>query len=60
MVAPQDGYIVKTLKAGLGETIKEGESIATLQPNKPELAVELYVKAMDLSLITWPPCALGV
>jgi adhesin transport system membrane fusion protein len=49
--APQDGYIVKTLKAGLGETIKEGESIATLQPNQPELAVELYVKAMDLSLI---------
>lgn len=50
--APQDGYIVKTLKAGLGETIKEGESIVTLQPNQPELAVELYVKAMDLSLIT--------
>lgn len=49
--APQDGYIVKTLKAGLGETIKEGESIVTLQPNQPELAVELYVKAMDLSLI---------
>ncbi|WP_298360711.1 HlyD family secretion protein [Runella sp.] len=49
--APQDGYIVKTLKAGLGETIKEGESIVTLQPNQPELAVELYIKAMDLSLI---------
>lgn len=49
--APQDGYIIKTLKAGLGETIKEGESIVTLQPNQPELAVELYVKAMDLSLI---------
>lgn len=50
--APQDGYVVKTLKAGIGETIKEGESIVTLQPNQPELAVELYVKAMDLSLIT--------
>lgn len=49
--APQDGYVIKTLKAGLGETIKEGESIVTLQPNQPELAVELYVKAMDLSLI---------
>lgn len=23
--APQDGYIVKTLKAGIGENIKEGE-----------------------------------
>jgi adhesin transport system membrane fusion protein len=49
--SPQDGYVIKTLKAGLGETIKEGESIVTLQPRQPELAVELYVKAMDLSLI---------
>nr|WP_293835136.1 HlyD family efflux transporter periplasmic adaptor subunit [uncultured Arsenicibacter sp.] len=50
--APQDGYVVKTLKAGLGETIKEGESIATLQPESPMLAVELYVRAMDVPLIT--------
>ncbi len=49
--SPQDGYVIKTLKAGIGETIKEGESIVTLQPRQPELAVELYVKAMDLSLI---------
>ncbi len=49
--APQSGYIVKSLKAGIGETIKEGESIVTLQPQTPDLAVELYVKAMDLSLI---------
>ncbi|KAB7731052.1 HlyD family efflux transporter periplasmic adaptor subunit [Rudanella paleaurantiibacter] len=50
--APQDGYVVKALKAGIGETIKEGESIATLQPDKPSLAVELYVRAMDVPLIT--------
>lgn len=49
--APQDGYIVKALKAGIGETIKEGESICTLQPNNPDMAVELYVKAMDVPLI---------
>jgi len=50
--APQDGYVVKALKAGIGETIKEGESIATLQPAKPTLAVEMYVRAMDVPLIT--------
>lgn len=50
--APQDGFVVKALKAGIGETIKEGESIATLQPAKPSLAVELYVRAMDVPLIT--------
>ncbi len=50
--APQDGYVVKALKAGIGENIKEGESIATLQPAKPSLAVEIYVRAMDVPLIT--------
>ena len=49
--APQTGYIVRALKAGIGETIKEGESIATLQPEAPLLAAELYVRAMDVPLI---------
>ncbi|ASZ13163.1 HlyD family secretion protein [Chitinophaga pendula] len=49
--APQDGYIVKTFKAGIGENIKEGESIATLQPYNPALAAEIYVNAMDVPLI---------
>ena len=49
--APQAGYVVRSMKAGLGETIKEGESIATLQPSNPSVAVELYVQAMDVPLI---------
>ncbi|MCX2584175.1 HlyD family secretion protein [Pedobacter sp. MR22-3] len=49
--APQDGYIVKTLKAGIGENIKEGESVATLQPRSPLVAAEIYVDAMDVPLI---------
>ena len=49
--APQTGYLVRTLKAGIGETIKEGEAIATLQPEAPVLAAELYVRAMDVPLI---------
>lgn len=49
--APQDGFVVKTLKAGIGETIKQGESVCTLQPLNPQVAVELYVKAMDVPLI---------
>jgi adhesin transport system membrane fusion protein len=51
LVAPQDGYIVKALKAGIGETIKEGESVVTVMPNTPTLAVELYVRAMDVPLL---------
>jgi len=49
--APQNGFIVKTLKAGIGENIKEGESVATLQPKSPLVAAELYVSAMDVPLI---------
>ncbi|GAB3769437.1 biotin/lipoyl-binding protein [Spirosoma horti] len=49
--APQSGFIVQPAKTGIGETISAGEPIATLQPDKPQLAVELYVRAMDVPLI---------
>ncbi|TPE44895.1 HlyD family secretion protein [Pontibacter mangrovi] len=51
IVAPQDGYVVQTLKAGIGETIKEGEPLATIMPRDPDLAAELYIDALDLPLI---------
>ena len=49
--APQDGYVIKTMKAGIGENIKESESVATLQPKDPMVAAEIYVNAMDVPLI---------
>lgn len=51
ILAPQDGYIVKTLKTGIGETLKENEPIATIMPSEPKIGVEVYVKAMDVPLI---------
>jgi multidrug resistance efflux pump len=51
IVAPQDGYVIQTLKAGIGETIKEGEPLATIMSRNPQLAAELYVNALDLPLI---------
>ena len=51
ITAPQDGYVVKALKAGIGETIKEGEAIVTIMPGNTNLAVELYVKPMDIPLL---------
>jgi len=51
LIAPQSGYVVKALKAGVGETIKEGESVAQIMPENPRLAVEMYVRAMDVPLI---------
>ncbi|MFL5507404.1 MAG: HlyD family secretion protein [Gemmatimonadales bacterium] len=50
--APQDGYVVKALKEGVGETIKEGDPLVTVVPARPQQAVELFVKAMDVPLLT--------
>ena len=51
VIAPQSGYITKTLKKGLGEIIKEGVDIATIMPAEYELAVEIYVEPQDLPLL---------
>ncbi|KOY87866.1 biotin attachment protein [bacterium 336/3] len=52
ILAPQAGYVIKALKAGIGETVKEGDAVVTIQPAQPKKAIELYVKAMDLPLIS--------
>jgi multidrug resistance efflux pump len=52
ILAPQHGYIVKALKAGIGETIKEGDPICTIMPETSDMAVEMYVKSMDVPLIS--------
>lgn len=51
VVTSQSGYVVKAMRAGLGETIKEGDAICTIMPTTEELAVEMYVRAMDVPLI---------
>jgi multidrug resistance efflux pump len=50
--ASQNGHIVKLLKAGIGENVKESDPIATIQPLHPALAAELYVRAMDVPLLS--------
>jgi hypothetical protein len=52
VLAPQDAFIVRAAITGLGETIKEGEGLVTIQPDIPSLAVEIFVKAMDVPLLT--------
>jgi multidrug efflux pump subunit AcrA (membrane-fusion protein) len=52
IIAPQAGYVVRAMKAGIGETIKEGDAVCTVMPEANDLAVEMYVKAMDMPLIS--------
>ncbi|MGB3588472.1 MAG: biotin/lipoyl-binding protein [Tunicatimonas sp.] len=51
IIAPQDGFVVRALKTGIGETIKEGEGVVTVMPRNPDKAIELYVKPMDVPLL---------
>jgi membrane fusion protein, adhesin transport system len=51
LLSPRKGQIVKIRKSGIGETIKQGEEVASITSSEPNLAVELYVKPMDLPLI---------
>ncbi|MEM6377926.1 MAG: hypothetical protein AAF705_06920 [Bacteroidota bacterium] len=51
ILAPQDAYITKAITPGIGETIKEGDAVVSIMPINYELAVEMYVRPMDLPLI---------
>jgi multidrug efflux pump subunit AcrA (membrane-fusion protein) len=51
ITAPQDCFITKILKPGLGEIVKENESVLTILPASFPLAVALYIRPMDLPLI---------
>ena len=52
ITAPQDGQITKTISAGIGEVVKEGQLIVKIVPEEFKFAVELYIKPMDLPLIS--------
>lgn len=51
ITAPQDGFITKTNFTGIGETVKEGDAILNFIPSNYDLAVELYVRPLDLPLV---------
>ncbi|MEL6926013.1 MAG: HlyD family efflux transporter periplasmic adaptor subunit, partial [Bacteroidota bacterium] len=51
IIAPQAGYITKAVKSGIGEIVKDGETVVTIVPLHRELAVEMYVRPMDLPLM---------
>lgn len=51
VLAPQDGQVIKAKKAGLNEIVKEGDMIIEIVPKDFELAVEIWVRPMDLQLL---------
>ena len=51
ITAPQEGYVTRILSSGIGETIKEGQEIATIMPSVYDLAVAMYIRPMDYPLL---------
>ena len=49
--APQSGYVTQILSAGIGETLSAGQEVVTIVPDQYELAVELFVRPIDLPLM---------
>ncbi|WP_439585837.1 HlyD family secretion protein [Dyadobacter bucti] len=52
ILAPQDGQIVQANKAGIGEILKDGERITVIVPTRVNYAVEMYVRPVDLPLVS--------
>jgi multidrug resistance efflux pump len=52
VLAPQDGQVIKARKAGINEIVKEGDMIVEIVPKEYQLAVEMWVKPMDLQLLS--------
>lgn len=52
IIAPQDGQIIQAKKSGLGEVVKEGEMLVHIVPVNIDYAVELYVRPVDLPLLS--------
>lgn len=50
ILAPQNGFINKAIKQGVGEVIKEGTALVTIMPKDYKIAVETYIDPIDLPL----------
>ncbi|HVZ57385.1 MAG TPA: HlyD family efflux transporter periplasmic adaptor subunit [Chitinophagaceae bacterium] len=52
VTAPQDGQVIRARKAGLGETVKEGDLLVEIVPRRVQYAVELFLRPVDLPLVS--------
>lgn len=51
ITAPQSGQVIKAMKAGIGEIVKDGEMVVQIVPDNAQHAVEVFVKPVDLPLL---------
>lgn len=51
ITAPVDCFVNKALKPGIGEMVKPGDAVVSIIPLEMDLAVDLYIRPVDLPLI---------
>jgi multidrug resistance efflux pump len=51
ITAPQDGFVNRAIRSGIGETMKEGTPVVTIMPANFEIAVETYIDPIDFPLV---------
>jgi multidrug efflux pump subunit AcrA (membrane-fusion protein) len=51
IIAQQAGQIVQLKTTGTGEVVKDGEKLGVIVPNIAQLAVEIYVSPLDVSIL---------
>ena len=52
ILAPQSGQVINAKKAGIGEILKDGEELLTIVPQNTNYAVEMYIRPVDLPLVS--------
>lgn len=52
VLAPQNGQVVNASRSGINEMVKEGEKLLDVVPTGAQRAVELYVRPVDLPLLS--------
>ena len=50
--APQAGQVIQATKAGINEMVKAGDKLVSIVPKRPQHAVEIFVRPVDLPLLT--------
>ena len=51
LTSPQTGYINKALTGGIGVTFKAGDQLVSIMPYNYQVAVETYVRPIDMPLL---------
>lgn len=51
ITAPQDGFVIRASKSGIGEIIKEGDEVVSIAPSNFQPAIEMYIDPMDVPLM---------